>query len=266
MLVVILSVACACSSKPPKCSDPTTVATLRGIIIDQVREMLDPTVQKNDPSNLIASFLNEVHGAVSLVTSDGYDDGAHKYSCHAKLKISLGNQEIENSVNYTSQATEDDDSAGVVALDRLTVTAFATPIAEAAQEHWKKLRYEGDWAGSYSCQGLGGATDGLKGPFSQHVYMQIEGMGGKLERTTKGGGIEKLRVRFDTAGSASLDGVGENTPDDRWGAHFEGRVVGHQMTADGSLSDADGSRILRRCRIQVTQESALRGKADSPQS
>ena len=220
----------------------------------------------NDPDKLIDDFLDHVRAAASLVTSDGYDEGARKFSCHARLKMSVGGRDVESDASYTSQATEDNGDSSVVRLSHATVEELANQIAAAAKEQWYRHRYTGDWAGTHSCQGIDGAVDGLKGPFSRRVYLQIDGLEGKLERTTRGGGIEKLRTTFDANGEARLDGAGENTPDDRWGAHFEGQVTGRQLLVQGNLIDSEGSHVLRKCTIELTKGSAGGARTVAPNS
>lgn len=73
----------------------------------------------------------------------------------------------------------------------------------------------------------------------------------KLERTTRGGGIEVLggeMSRFD--GALQLEGKGQNSPDDTWITAFNGKVKGTQLRANGQVTTPEG-QALRQCSLEL---------------
>ena len=85
------------------------------------------------------------------------------------------------------------------------------------------------------------------------VAMVVEGVNAKLERTTRGGGIETLKGEFNSymaSPTFKLYGNGENSPEDRWSTSFAGKVAGKTFIADGAITVR--SETLRQCKLELT--------------
>lgn len=108
------------------------------------------------------------------------------------------------------------------------------------------------WCGNYVCGGIGDAKDGPQGPFTMPVSMTVKENVGVLERTTKGGGFEKLMGRMGHA--MSLEGEGRNSPEDTWNTRFKGGIEGRDFNAQGEIKLADGA-MLRQCMLKLKQQS-----------
>jgi hypothetical protein len=73
-----------------------------------------------------------------------------------------------------------------------------------------------------------------------------------LERTTKGGGVERLTG--EAGAFIRLNGAGKNSPDDTWRTAFEGKVQGMDFNAQGNIFTED-NRLLRECSLKLTLPS-----------
>lgn len=265
MLALLLS---ACAPKPPGCADPQVADTAKGMLADRAAKGLEDEM-KDDPDNLVRGFLDGTKVEFVQVLNEGYAADKRKQSCRANLRIvTPADRVLENQVKYTVQVTEDAKSQYVLELESGQMYVMA--LQSAAQKHYKDSRWAGNWRGSYACAGIDGATDGPKGPFTMPVTLVVTGIAGKLERTTRGGGTEKLQgqivERFNTP--AMLTGTGSNSPDDMWAVDFYPVVQGKRLTGDGQLwfKEEGVRRILRNCTLDLQQEPVVLPQAKGASS
>jgi hypothetical protein len=170
--------------------------------------------------------------------------------CKAQLTIASGQESQAHDIVYTIQLTENKDGDAMVALE--DVNAIADPLARARGALGIAYKNAGEWSGTYQCGGIDGATSGPRGPFQQQVGFTVDGErlgSSKLERTTQGGGVEKLDVHFN---SGDISGAGQNSPDDQWKVEFKGKVTELEYVGRGAITASDGE-VLRRCELRLTQ-------------
>jgi hypothetical protein len=115
----------------------------------------------------------------------------------------------------------------------------------------------GTWSGNYICSGMEGATDGAQGPYELPVIlnatMEQTGINLTLNRTTNGGGIEKLIGKAAVSGKIYLEGKGMNSEDDKWRTKFEGQYINGILDATGKIETPDGE-LLRNCELLLARD------------
>jgi len=248
-----IALLCGCSNKPPACGDMRATDAAKGLIIDEVRKVLTTSdAYKSEPTAMDA-YLKTIQLTLSMVTTDGYDEKAKKHACHGKLAIAAGGANEQIDIDYSTQLTEDkkDDfviqiAQGAEVIDKLNGTGM---------QYWETQRYAGTWRGTYSCAAIDGETTGNKAGFKQDVTMMVaNGAHASLERTTRGGGIEKLTGAIDTLNRLELSGGGRNTPDDGWRTSFVGDAEPDAINAVGQLMDTQSDRVFRTCQLNLTRQ------------
>lgn len=113
--------------------------------------------------------------------------------------------------------------------------------------------YAGTWRGNYVCGGVNGAITGPRGPFSVPVSAVIDHDNRIiLERTTLSGGVESLKGTATPAtGALGLEGSGENSPDDKWHANYQGVIKGSTLQASGGITPSGSRDVIRSCTITL---------------
>ena len=251
LLAAPLALLSACS-KPPGCADPETLETMKSIVTDNVKmempQLLNAAVLADDPKKIQDTYYQNLRVEVVNVVSDGYNEKAKKNTCKGNMTITSATGALSNLVSYTTQKTEDKNGGFLVEIDAFQPTI--TAVSNDLRAHYLVKRYSGDWSGPYSCDGVDGATDGPRGPFTMPVTLVVDGnLKAKLERTTKGGGIEVLAGNFGP--TVELVGQGKNSPDDTWITRFDGKVNGLVFAAKGDIM-LDENRPLRVCTLNLT--------------
>ena len=251
-IVAIFSTA-GCAKKPPTCADPATVQTIQSILVDNAKAQWGADIDNSigDPKGIQKSYYQALKSEIGAVVSDGYNEQAKKYTCRGDLSISTASGAVfARKIVYSTQLTESKDADFFVEVQEFM--PFVNSVVLDVSQYFSQKRYKGDWVGTYSCAGIDDAQDGPQGPFTMPVTMVVnEKMEGILERTTKGGGFEKL------SGSISpprirLSGEGKNSDDDTWRTEFEGAVVkGGDFTASGRIQTPSDNRILRKCTMTL---------------
>ena len=264
-LIVLLPMLGACNKKPPACADEQTVKTAKNILVGEAAKLLDAF--PDDPDGLIKKFIAGLKVEITEVVNEGYKEDAKKQLCQGKITVTtIEEQKAEQKMAYATQTTEDKDGGFLLEIEG--AAPLSDGMQESAARYYLKNRWAGVWSGTYACSGLDGPTEPHQGAFSQPVSLVVDGstritrrnnngvvVGGEteamLERTTQGGGIEKLTGVFG-AGGLRLSGRGENTPDDQWETSFEGKVNGKNAVADGVIRLRTGM-VLRQCHLELTQ-------------
>lgn len=254
----------ACSSKPPGCADTETLKTAKELLVENIGKFISSgEMQPDDPDGWLQKFYDGLKVEITSVVSDGYKEDAKKQLCKGTMTIiSVTGATAERSVEYSTQKTED--KAGGFLLEIQNAQPFVQKIGIDALTYYRANRWAGTWNGTYSCSGMKGATEGPHGPFSLPVSMVVEGNKAKLERTTRGGGIEKLAGEFYSLGRDApfkLEGTGENTPEDSWNTSFTGSVEGKKVVANGAIRLQDGTE-MRQCRLDLSLGGSLPAKPD----
>ena len=249
-LLVILT---GCSQKPPSCDDDKTISSLKDLIVyamhgDNAVNSVNPN---DDPQKIIEKSIKGLKVEMKKVVKQGYDDKARVYACLGNMVVTevTGNTHSVE-INYSSQATED--KGGGFKVDIQGISPSLRLWGGNLELYYFKKRYSGEWAGTYSCTGINGATEGLQGPFSKPVVLVVDKntLLGTMERTTQGGGIESLKSVGIVGVTTKLAGTGRNGSDDSWETQFSGRVSGMQFSADGNIS-IEGNRVLRACTLKL---------------
>lgn len=252
-VVLCLLALAGCSSKPPGCADAEVAATAKAMVTKGLQN-----VSSDDPDLLMKGLLDRLRVEVFNVVDEGYRSDAKKQQCKGTVRISDdGKSLIELPVAYSTQKLVDSPDGFMLEISEgLSLTAVVT---QHAQQVYRQRRWSGEWSGTYTCQGVDGATDGPGAPFSMPVTLVVDGDAVRLERTTRGGGVEKLAGAFSRAalghGALQLSGEGMNSPDDKWRAEFEGEAHGREAVASGELRSMSGA-LLRRCELKVAQAAA----------
>ena len=243
----------ACSSKPPGCADAETMQTAKALVADNTVKYLGDKFG-DDPDGWIPKFMDSLKVEITGVVNEGYNSERKKQSCKGTLKIAMTTgTAIERAIEYSTQRTED--QKGAFLLEIQDFAPFVTSTGIEARKYYDDHRWAGTWNGNYSCGGMNGATEGPQGPYSMPVSMVVDGTKAKLERTTRGGGIEIMEGGFATLGIGEqfeLRGTGQNSPDDRWRVGFVGKVQGKRVVAEGAIQpDGMSSRAGRQCQLDL---------------
>lgn len=243
----------ACSSKPPGCADAETMQTAKALVADNTVKYLGDKFG-DDPDGWIPKFMDSLKVEITGVVNEGYNSERKKQSCKGTLKIAMATgTAIERAIEYSTQKTED--QKGAFLLEIQDFAPFVASTGIEARKYYDDHRWAGTWNGTYSCGGMNGATEGPQGPYSMPVSMVVDGTKAKLERTTRGGGIEIMEGGFSNLGIGEqfeLRGTGQNSPDDRWRVGFVGKVQGKRVVADGAIQpDGMSSRAGRQCQLDL---------------
>lgn len=245
-IVAIGAVLAGCDSKPPGCADTETLQTAKQLVTDPLRP---ERPEETDPDGIGTGFDKALKLDVQNIVSEGYQADKKKQMCKGMLRVTLPDGKgLEREIEYSTQRTVDQKDRFM--LEITNIQPVIMQLAAVRNGYVDARRWSGNWGGTYSCSGVGGATDGPQGPFSMPVTMVVDGNDAKLERVTKGGGVETLKGRL--SGALSLAGAGANSADDRWETTFHGEAKGRKATAEGLIRIAGGA-ILRHCKLDLTQ-------------
>lgn len=255
---MVMAILSGCS-KPPACGDDATLKLAQELVTESVTAGLG-TYAKDDPDGWMRKYLGSLKMDLTRIVSEGYQADAKKQSCRAAMKLkSLSGETQEVSVAYATQMTEDRDAQFVIEVNGAVPLVKA--MQEQAREYYQANRWAGEWSGTYTCGGIRQAQEGPQGPFVQRVTLTVKGNEGHMERTTQGGGYEKLGGNFvlDGQGNTKLEiaGPGQNTPSDQWVAEFEGPVEGNRARAAGVIRfrksyPREPEVVLRECKLDLT--------------
>lgn len=236
-----------CAKKPPACSDAAVTQTIRTIIVDNATVSQDPFID-DDPQKIQEGYFQALKNEIGNVVSDGYNDQAKKFSCRGSLSVSTATgQKFTRNIVYSTQRTESKDSDFLVEVEEFQ--PFITAVTGDMYGYFVQKRYKGEWTGTYDCAGIDNAQDGPQGPFSMPVTMVVDDkMQAIMERTTKGGGVERIAGHIEPF--IRLRGEGQNNSDDTWRTSFEGRVKGLDFTASGKIETPE-RRVLRQCTLKL---------------
>ncbi len=232
--------------KPPGCSDSATVEAITDMMLEASKPGFDKLVS-DDPRGIMAGYIKSLRVSLSEVVSAGYNADAKLNVCRATLTVNTASGEpITRTTDYAVQKTED--KPGFI-VNVQNPIPFFTRIDTDAFFFYSRQRFQGEWPGTYSCSGIDGAADGPQGPFSMPVTMVVDkNMNTKIERTTKGGGVEVMTGKVGSGGGG-MAGEGRNSPDDTWQVGFKGEVHGMDFTAQGQIKS--GTELLRMCTLQL---------------
>ena len=226
----------ACGQKPPGCADTETLNTIRSLVVDDTKKALAKQAA-DDPEGWVQKFLDGLKVEVSGIVNNGYNADTKKQQCRGTMRVATPTDPVaERSIDYSTQVTEDQKRAFLLEIQNFE--PFVVAVAQSASSFYDANRWSGTWSGTYACSGVNGTTTGLQGPFSLTVSMVVNGSEATLERTTRSGGIEKLKGRFDRSGLSrpfELAGTGQNTPEDEWLTSFVGQANGLKLVASGDI-------------------------------
>jgi hypothetical protein len=263
-----VAILAGCGSKPPGCADAETIANAKRILIEHGQKFQARINHvPDDPDGWSQKYYEGLKIDISGIVSEGYKADAKKQMCKGTVKFATINDQVfEQSVEYTTQRTEDDKTGFLIEL--MAVDETLIKIGTYAQNYLEANRWSGDWNGTYACSGYRGATEGPQGPYRVPVILVVKGKEGMIERTTLGGGIEAIGMEF-RPGAPSVgtivyaEGKGRNTPDDVWFTKFEGKVQGKQLMAEGAIS-VPGFGSVRQCRLELALGAPMAAPAATP--
>ena len=253
LLLAVVALLGGCGSKPPGCADPQTIETAKSMVVENTDKALaNLQAFEDDPDGWMKKFYAAMKVEIKGVVSDGYKQDAKKQLCKGTMTITMvTGRTLERSVEYSTQKTEDQKDGFLLEIQDFA--AFALGTSNEARKYFDANRWTGDWNGTYACSGVNGAADGPQGPYSLPVSMTVQGSDAKLERTTRGGGIEILKGKIESITAQvpfKLYGEGQNSPDDKWNTNFAGAVTGKRFVADGAITVR--GETLRQCQLDVT--------------
>jgi hypothetical protein len=257
--VPLLVILAGCAQKPPSCADEKTIASIKDVIVnamggDKATKSLLPN---EDPQNIVEKAIKGLKVELKNVVTQGYDEKARKHTCRGNMVVTqVTGDTLSLDINYASQATEDKGGGFMVEIQG--ISQFLMQLGGDLKLYYFKKRYAGEWAGTYSCAGIDGATEGAQGPFAKPVVLVVDknNFRGKMERTTQGGGVERLVSVIAVGATMDLVGKGSNNPDDTWETRFKGDVTGMQFNATGNIT-VEGNRVLRACTLKLDLPSNL---------
>jgi hypothetical protein len=249
-------------SDSPMLSDEMTAAEAMG---QGAQFVAWRTAQINDTDALLKSTMGSLRSELKLVTVDGYDSAARKYSCEATMAVSTGGQTREARLVYEVQTVQGERGQFVVKMKKAPVQA-ATYFREYALTQYRKRKFGTQWSGEYACGGVNGDTSETRGPFSMKVTATVDADWHMvLERTTLAAGRERIEGTLGDDGSVMLRGVGSNGADDRWHSDFAGRVERGVLSAKGKIVAQDASEpVVRECQITLRRADAANASSRQP--
>lgn len=246
--ILLVAALAGCGTKPPDCADTETIQTIKEILIENAMKML-ATYSADDPDGIIKKFTDDLAIRMTTVVSEGYQSDAKKRMCKGTLTVVFPDkEEASRSIDYSTQTTVDKASSYVVEIQEFQ--PFIEKTRRKATQLYEELRWSGIWVGMYRCSGVAGATDGPAGPFEQEVNVVFEKTTATLNRTSRGGGYEKLSggvTFFDSENNFNLSGAGENSVDDKWDTRFSGQLRGRNIIATGKIT----SRLSPREMVEI---------------
>lgn len=205
----------------------------------------------DDPQDIKGGYFRDLKLTLANIISDGYSEQARKNSCKAHLTINTASgRELSREIQFTTQVSESKDQDYVLEVQNFQ--PFVDAVVNDMTGNYSAKRLQGEWSGAYACGGIDGAADGPQGPYEMPVVVTVDGhYTAKLERTTRGGGVEILQGRMNhITGELELQGQGQNSPDDTWNTSFKGKVAGLGLLASGQVSTPEG-RVLRQCKLDL---------------
>lgn len=266
---VFIMIGCAmlaaCSDRPPECNSSTASETAKTILVDEAMKYLKDQAA-DDPDGLLTAFYKGFKVELSSIVSEGYRADAKKQLCRASFKLSTVNGETgEQQTGYVLQTVQDRGGGAIMEIvDPMPLVQFT---ASTGAKHYSGRRWSGEWNGTYACEGALGAISGPGAPFTMPVTMVVEGTEAKLERTTRGGGFERLTGSVFAGRHSTLElrGDGKNSPTDVWRTTFKGSIEGKRFTAEGVVqarvddpaSPIERYETVRKCRLELTLGGAL---------
>ena len=112
-MVATVSFLAACSSKPPDCADEKTLNLIKGLIVENSKDMSNRVDGKYRQDAV--RYVDALKIEIQNIVSDGYNAEAKKHSCTGAFVITtLNAMTFTGSQSYTSQATAGDSSKFVV--------------------------------------------------------------------------------------------------------------------------------------------------------
>jgi len=252
--VAVVATLAGCSSKPPDCADSETVATVRGMLVDDSsKELVDqigPTAMKQ--SDYPKQYFDGLKMEITNIVSGGYQADAKKHTCRGKLKVTtVSGQTAERQISYSTQKTVGGDQKASFLLEIQDFQNFIQFTVVHAKDYFFEKRFSGYWAGTYTCSGQKGTTDG---PFSAPATMEVNGRLAKLERTPRSGTgehngwINAVNDEFELfiSGSAQESPVHDSM--------FTGKFQGNKIKAYGKVTSY--GQLIRSCQLDLTREDA----------
>lgn len=251
-VLIIAALLSGCSSKPPACGDEKSITSIQNLLTNEIQKNVQRNAAYESDPTPASAFFRTLKFVVNTITSDGYDEKAKRFSCHAKLNTAFLDREGHTDINYSTQTTEDKKGDFLIKIEE--GQRLISEVSRFAIDYVDQRRLAGNWRGTYSCNGLDGETAGAKAGFSQTVTLEVQDYAkGKLERVTTAGGVEKMDGQFDAGNKLVLRGVGRNSPDDQWRVYFKGLANDGKFEATGQLTDETGQRVFRTCQLQLAR-------------
>lgn len=267
------AVLVGCGKRPPECADAQVLDTMRSIVVDNVQNRPQPTAPtmadlaggdmqkvlriamvdllRDDPQDIQGGYLKDLKLTLANIVADGYQEKARMNQCRAHLTIGTSSgQSLSRDIQFTTQVSESKGQDYVLEVQEFQ--PFVDAVLKDMTGYYSAKRLQGEWSGTYACGGIDGATSGPQGPYEMPAAVIVDQQyGAKLERTTRGGGIEILQGQMNQyTGEIDLRGQGQNSPDDIWNTSFKGKVKGLELGASGQVGTPEG-RPLRQCSLKL---------------
>lgn len=267
LLLLVGMLLAGCNSKPPGCTDPEAVTQIKRILMEQVGEFNSHN-RPPDADSLLATYWNALRMEITQVVSEGYQDDVQTQYCRGKMTVHTeSGGKAETSVGYSIQQTVDGKES-IFKVENKPLTAIAFQVASDSKLAYQELRFSGIWKGAYACGGYEDAKTGPQGPYVLPVEMVVDKLEMRLERTTRGGGVEVLTGLMHEPfqpGGIVLSGEGRNSPDDTWMSRFTGSIEGNRFKATGLLSTRY-SVPIRSCRLELVRQAPASKPNGNPPS
>lgn len=253
-----------CSTKPPECGDSDTRADIKKIIVTAIEGNHSKNPARDDPDGVLKKFTDSLKVEISDVVSEGYDEGAKKFSCRGELKVTMiGGETASREIAYSTQRTESSDKKFITRVSGFDEFIYFS--ARHADNYYISSRWAGTWNGALSCQGIDGATSGGVGPFQTPVTMKIEGNAATMDLDIQGGYQQSFRGRLENVAGimkvpAFLDLYphvnGASSTGPRLMRFKRGGFGGDVFEAAGETRTSRGV-LQRSCKLELKRGGAL---------
>ncbi|MEJ5129027.1 hypothetical protein WH367_23515 [Comamonas sp. MYb21] len=260
----------ACQPKqPPSCESAEVQDVLKSIVVSNAQASLSGRPLKDEAGQVTPAssyFYSSINTALSNVFDAGVSKDTQLRSCSATLQLDLASGAasrliagslfsvqipgvevapdgwVKTQVNYQVRLS---DSTGQVQVQSASLGPMVELVSYGHVMIAPQLAWAGTWDGTYQCQrsaeamslpeAVANAHESFEHPLTESL---LGGTSLEIERTTAGGGYEKLAMRLGPSIEVRVEGA--NTAQDRWKGTLRGAMTGNQLSARGTLLSLPG--------------------------
>ncbi|WP_313331278.1 hypothetical protein [Comamonas sp.] len=260
----------ACQPKqPPSCESAEVQDVLKSIVVSNAQASLGGRPLKDEAGQVTPAslyFYSSINTTLSNVFDAGVSKDTQLRSCSATLELDLASGSASRLIagslfsaqipgvevapdgwvkTQASYQVRLSDSTGQVQVQSASLGPLVELVSYGHLMIAPQLAWAGTWDGIYKCQrsaeamslpeAVANAHESFEHPLTESL---LGGTSLEIERTTAGGGYEKLAMRIGPSIEVRVEGA--NTAQDRWKGTLRGAMTGNQLSAKGTLLSLPG--------------------------